>query len=165
MHAGAGRPPTARRAKETFMSDRSDTLPAMLRFEHFDIGYAHKLVHTMLTSEVDAFGRLSGDLNPLHMDEAFASRSPFGRRVVHGLLTAALVSAAHTELTGPGFAYVGQELRFLGPVFIGDTVTINVTVVEKKPAKRVLVMDTMVRNQDGKAVLSGLSALKEMRFD
>jgi 3-hydroxybutyryl-CoA dehydratase len=147
------------------MSHPQDVMPDMLRFEHFDIGYAYTLVHTMQRSEVDAFGHLSGDLNPLHMDDGFASRSPFGRRVVHGLLTAALVSTAHTALTGPGFAYVGQELRFLGPVFIGDTVTINVTVVGKKAAKRILVMDTMVRNQAGKAVLSGLSALKEMRFD
>jgi 3-hydroxybutyryl-CoA dehydratase len=67
-------------------------------------------------------------------------------------------------LTGPGFVYVGQELRFLGPVFIDDTIKIHVTVVEKKSAKRILVMDTMVRNQDGKPVLTGLSALKELRF-
>jgi 3-hydroxybutyryl-CoA dehydratase len=142
----------------------TDTHAALLGFDDMDIGHSHTLVHTLLDSEVDAFGRLSGDLNPLHMDEDFAGRSPFGRRVVHGLLTAALVSAAHTGLTGPGFAYVGQELRFLGPVYINDTVTITVTVVEKKPSKRVLVMDTMVRNQNGRAVLSGLSALKELRF-
>jgi acyl dehydratase len=136
----------------------------VLGFDDMDIGRSHTLVHTLLDYEVDAFGRLSGDLNPLHMDEEFAGRSPFGQRVVHGLLTAALVSAAHTGLTGPGFAYVGQELRFLGPVYINDTVTVTVTVVEKKPSKRVLVLDTMVRNQNGRAVLSGLSALKELRF-
>jgi 3-hydroxybutyryl-CoA dehydratase len=136
----------------------------MLRFDDIAIGRSHVLVHAMLESEVDAFGRLSGDLNPLHMDEDFAAHSPFGRRVVHGLLTAALVSTAHTQLTGPGFAYVGQELRFLGPAFIGDTLTITLTVVERKPGKRILVLDTMVRNQDGVAVLSGLSALKELRF-
>lgn len=140
------------------------THPEVFGFDDMDIGRSHTLVHTLLDSEVDAFGRLSGDLNPLHMDEEFAGRSPFGQRVVHGLLTAALVSAAHTGLTGPGFAYVGQELRFLGPVYINDTVTVTVTVVEKKPSKRVLVLDTMVRNQNGRAVLSGLSALKELRF-
>jgi acyl dehydratase len=139
-------------------------LPYMLRFDDIAIGRCQVLVHTMEEREVDTFGHLSGDLNPLHMDTAFAARSPFGRRVVHGLLTAALVSTAHTELTGPGFAYVGQELRFLGPVFIGDTVRISVTVVEKKPTKRVIVMDTMVRNQRGEPVLIGLSALKELRF-
>jgi acyl dehydratase len=147
------------------MSAQPNNWPALLRFEDVDIGRTQVIVHTVTEAEVNAFGRLSGDLNPLHMDDAFAECSPFGRRVVHGLLTAALVSAAHTELTGPGFAYVGQELRFLGPVYIGDTVTINVCVVEKKPAKRILVMDTTVRNQQGRVVLSGLSALKELRFD
>ncbi|SAK73266.1 bifunctional enoyl-CoA hydratase/phosphate acetyltransferase [Caballeronia hypogeia] len=147
------------------MNANTPNLPGLLRFDDVDIGRTQTIVHTVTEAEVDAFGRLSGDLNPLHMENAFAERSPFGRRVVHGLLTAALVSAAHTELTGPGFAYVGQELRFLGPVYIGDTVTINVCVVEKKPAKHILVMDTTVRNQQGRVVLSGLSALKELRFD
>ncbi|REG49838.1 acyl dehydratase [Paraburkholderia sp. BL6669N2] len=137
----------------------------MLRFDDIQIGRCQTLVHTIAESDVNAFGHLSGDLNPLHMDQAFAARSPFGQRVAHGLLTAALVSTTHTGLTGPGFVYVGQELRFLGPVFIDDTIRIHVTVVEKKPAKRILVMDTMVRNQDGKPVLSGLSALKELRFE
>ncbi|SAK84931.1 bifunctional enoyl-CoA hydratase/phosphate acetyltransferase [Caballeronia calidae] len=147
------------------MSAQPNNWPALLRFDDVEIGRAQVNVHSVTEAEVNAFGHLSGDLNPLHMEDAFAECSPFGRRVVHGLLTAALVSAAHTELTGPGFAYVGQELRFLGPVYIGDTVTINVCVVEKKPAKHILVMDTTVRNQQGRVVLSGLSALKELRFD
>ncbi|MDR5835410.1 MaoC family dehydratase [Caballeronia sp. LZ034LL] len=147
------------------MSAEPNNWPALLRFDDAEIGRTQVIVHTVTEAEVNAFGHLSGDLNPLHMSDAFAGCSPFGRRVVHGLLTAALVSAAHTQLTGPGFAYVGQELRFIGPVYIGDTVTINVCVVEKKPAKRILVMDTTVRNQQGRVVLSGLSALKELRFD
>ncbi|SAL86501.1 bifunctional enoyl-CoA hydratase/phosphate acetyltransferase [Caballeronia arvi] len=147
------------------MNAQPNNWPALLRFDDVEIGRTQVNVQTVTEAEVNAFGHLSGDLNPLHMEDAFAECSPFGRRVVHGLLTAALVSAAHTELTGPGFAYVGQELRFLGPVYIGDTVTINVCVVEKKPAKHILVMDTTVRNQQGRVVLSGLSALKELRFD
>lgn len=147
------------------MSAQPNDPYALLRFDDVEIGRIQTIVHTVTEAEVNAFGHLSGDLNPLHMEQSFAERSPFGQRVVHGLLTAALVSAAHTHLTGPGFAYVGQELRFLGPVYIGDTVTINVCVVEKKPAKRVLVMDTTVRNQHGRVVLSGLSALKELKFD
>lgn len=133
-------------------------------FGRFQIGRKHTVQRTFTEKEVDAFGYLSGDLNPLHMDDEFASHSPFGRRVVHGLLTAAVVSRVHTELTGPGFAYVGQELRFLKPVFIGDTITVEVTVIGKKEAKRILIMDTMVRKQTGEAVLSGLSAYKHLRF-
>ena len=137
---------------------------SFLRFEEVEIGRRQRLERTMTASDVDKFGYLSGDLNPLHMDEEFASRTPFGRRVVHGLLTGALVSTTHTQLTGPGFAYVGQELKFLGPVFIGDTLHVEVTVVGKKDAKRILILDTMVKKQTGDKVLSGLSALKELRF-
>jgi acyl dehydratase len=135
-----------------------------LRFEDVEIGRRQRLERTMTASDVDQFGHLCGDLNPLHMDEEFASRTPFGRRVVHGLLTGALVSTTHTQLTGPGFAYVGQELRFLGPVFIGDTLNVEVTVVGKKDAKRILILDTVVSKQTGDKVLAGLSALKELRF-
>lgn len=133
-------------------------------YDTMDIGKKHTVIRYITKEEVDTFGHFSGDLNPLHMNEEFAGHSPFRQRVVHGILTAAFVSRAHTELTGPGFAYVGQELRFLGPVFIDDTITVEVTVVGKKEAKRILIMDTMVRKQDGTAVLSGLSALKELRF-
>jgi acyl dehydratase len=136
----------------------------LLSFDDVEIGRKHTLARTMTAADVDAFGHLSGDLNPLHMDEGFASRSPFRRRVVHGLLTGALVSTTHTQLTGPGFAYVGQELKFLGPVFIGDTLTVEVTVVGKKDAKRILILDTVVSKQTGDKVLAGLSALKELRF-
>ncbi|UPK07945.1 MaoC family dehydratase [Bradyrhizobium sp. 170] len=133
-------------------------------FSKFEIGRTHAVTRTFTETEVDTFGYLSGDLNPLHMDDEFASRSPFGRRVVHGLLTAAVVSRTYTQLTGPGFAYVGQELRFLKPVFIGDKITAKVTIVGKKETKRILILDTMVRKQTGEAVLSGLSAYKYLRF-
>jgi acyl dehydratase len=133
-------------------------------FGKFQIGRKHTVARAFTEKEVDTFGYLSGDLNPLHMDGEFASHSPFGRRVVHGLLTAAVISRVHTELTGPGFAYVGQELRFLKPVFIDDRITVEVTIVGKKEAKRILILDTMVRKQTGEAVLSGLSALKHLRL-
>jgi acyl dehydratase len=138
---------------------------ALLRFDDLSIGRQHALERRFSEADVDTFARLSGDLNPLHMDSDFAGCTPFGQRVVHGLLTGALVSTAHTQLTGPGFVYVGQELRFFGPVFIGDRVEVRVTIVNKKPGKRILVLDTMVRNQRGEQVLAGLSALKELRFE
>jgi 3-hydroxybutyryl-CoA dehydratase len=136
----------------------------LLSFDDVEIGRKHSIQRTMTAADVDAFGHLCGDLNPLHMDEEFAARTPFRRRVVHGLLTGALVSTTHTQLTGPGFAYVGQELKFLGPVFIGDTLNVEVTVVAKKDAKRILILDTVVSKQTGDKVLAGLSALKELRF-
>lgn len=137
---------------------------SFLSFDDVEIGRKQRLERTMSAADVEAFGYLSGDLNPLHMDEEFASRTPFGKRVVHGLLTGALVSTTHTQLTGPGFAYVGQELKFLGPVFVGDTLSVEVTVVGKKDAKRILILDTVVTKQTGDKVLAGLSALKELKF-
>ena len=136
----------------------------LLTFEDVQIGRKHSATRAFSAEEVDAYGHLSGDLNPLHMDQEFASHSPFGRRVVPGILTAGMVSMAHTELTGPGFAYVGQELRFPEPLFIGETVICEVTVVGKKEAKQILILDTMVRKKSGEAVLSGLSALKKLKF-
>jgi 3-hydroxybutyryl-CoA dehydratase len=96
------------------------------------------------------------------MDDDFASRTPFGRRVVHGMFTAAIISTTHSNLTGPGFVYVGQELNFKGPVHIGDTITVTLTVVGKKEEKGILMLETVVTNQDGKPVLQGKSALMEL---
>lgn len=136
----------------------------MRRIEDLGPGTREVTVRTISADDVDDFGRISGDLNPVHMDQAFAATTPFGRRVSHGLLTGAIVSATHTNLTGPGFVYLGQELNFRAPVHIGDTLTATVTVVEVKAAKRVLVLQTVVTKQDGTRVLDGRSALKEMAF-
>lgn len=100
----------------------------------------------------------------MHMDQAFAATTPFGQRVAHGLLTGAIVSTTHTKLTGPGFVYIGQELTFRAPVFIGDTLTVSITVVEVKQAKRILMLESVVAKQDGTRVMDGCSALKEMNF-
>ncbi|MEK7753662.1 MAG: MaoC family dehydratase [Acidobacteriota bacterium] len=121
-------------------------------------------MRTITAEDVDRFAQISGDLNPIHLDAEFAATTPFGRRVAHGLLTGAIVSATHTNLTGPGFVYLGQELNFRAPVHIGDTLTATVTVIEIKAAKRVLVLETVVTKQDGTRVLDGRSALKEMAF-
>jgi 3-hydroxybutyryl-CoA dehydratase len=136
----------------------------LLTFEEIQIGRKHSVVRAFTAAEVEAYADLSGDIDPLHMDEEFAARSPFGRRVVPGILTAGMVSMVHTRLTGPGFASVGQELRYPEPLFIGETVTCEVTVIGKKEAKQILILDTMVRKKNGKAVLSGLSALKKLKL-
>jgi len=134
----------------------------MRRIEDLGPGTREVTVRTITADDVDRFAQISGDLNPIHLDAGFAATTPFGRRVAHGLLTGAIVSATHTNLTGPGFVYLGQELNFRAPVHIGDTLTATVTVVEVKAAKRVLVLETVVTNQDGTRVLDGGSALKEM---
>lgn len=133
------------------------------RFEEFKIGIKEVVTRTITEEDVNTFGKLSGDLNPLHMDDIFASKTVFGRRVVHGMFTAALISTTHTKLTDPGYVYVGQDLNFKAPVFIDDTLTVTLTVVDKKYEKRILVIEAVVTNQDNKIVIQGKSALMELK--
>lgn len=132
------------------------------KLDDIEIGRQEVTIRTITEEDVNVFGHFSGDLNPLHMEDEFASKTPFGRRVVHGMFTAAIVSTTHTNLTGPGFVYVGQELNFKGPAHIGDTLTVSLTVIGKKEEKGILICETTVTNQDGKLILQGKSALKEL---
>lgn len=140
------------------------TSPSILDFDDIQVGRTQVLTRTVTEIDVGVFEALSGDNNPLHMDDGFAAGTVFGRRVVHGLFVGALISTTHTRLTGAGFVYVGQELRFLAPVFIGDTLSVEVVVTEKKDAKRIIIMQTSVQKHGGGRVLEGRSALKELQF-
>ena len=103
--------------------------------------------------------RISGDTNPLHLDEEFASRTMFESRIAHGMLTASLVSTVlGTRLPGPGAVYVNQSLRFLAPVRIGDTVIARASVKELDADKRRVHMTTVCTVGD-KKVLDGEAVL------
>ncbi len=112
---------------------------------------------TKITSrEVELFAEATGDRNPVHLDEAVASRSQFGGRIAHGMLTAGLVSAAIAQrLPGPGSIYLGQTLRFTRPVRIGDTVTVKLEILEVNNAKRRVRLATICTNQNGESVMDG----------
>lgn len=102
---------------------------------------------------------MTTDHNPLHLDEEYAKKTLFGRRIAHGMISAGLISAVlGTKLPGEGTIYMGQELKFKRPVFIGDTVTAWVEVVEKDDAKKRLVLHTWVEKQDGTVVTDGQAA-------
>src|SRR6476619_4587932 len=108
--------------------------PRMLRllaFEDLHVGMRESLMKTVMDSDVVGFARLSGDDNPLHLCEVYASETRFGQRIAHGLYTASLISAVlGTRLPGPGAVYVSQTLNFRAPVRIGDTVEVTVAVAE-----------------------------------
>ncbi|MDR1545698.1 MAG: MaoC family dehydratase [Deltaproteobacteria bacterium] len=112
---------------------------------------------TIVTAElIEAFALATGDLNPVHLDEAYAARSFFRRRVAHGLLPASLAAALlGTELPGPGTIYLSQSLEFQNPVFPGDAITARVEVCEKVDESRKLKMRTTAVKQDGRPVLDG----------
>lgn len=125
-----------------------------------EVGQTASLSKTFQDSDVRAFANLSLDINPIHLDDAYARETQFGRRIVHGMLTGGLVSAVlGTKLPGPGAIYLQQTLKFLAPVFIGDTVTATVQIVSVRAHKPVVTLDTVCRNQDGLVVLEGEAVL------
>ncbi len=98
-------------------------------FEELQIGMEASLVHTVSGDAISAFAQISGDLNPIHLDEAYAKETHFRRRIAHGMLSAAYISAVFgTKLPGPGCIYISQTLNFKAPVHIGDHVTATVKI-------------------------------------
>lgn len=121
-----------------------------------EVGDTASLAKTITDEDVQMFARATGDLNPLHLDEGYAGRSRFGRRVAHGMLSAGMISAVlGTELPGPGTIYLGQSLKFLAPVYIGDAITATVTLTEYHRDKGRMTFQTVCTNQDGTEVVSG----------
>ena len=102
------------------------------------------------------FAELSGDRNPIHLDEGFAQKSRFGRRIAHGMIPASLISAViGNSLPGPGTIYLGQTLQFLAPVFVDEAVTARVTVTAIKESKPIATLETVCENQKGELVVKG----------
>src|SRR5262245_22870151 len=106
-------------------------------FEDLILGMEAHYVRRVAESDLDTFAALTGDCNPIHLDEDFAAQSIFKGRIAHGMLTATYISAIlGTMLPGPGAIYISQSLNFRGPVRIGDEVTATARVVELYPEKR-----------------------------
>ena len=124
------------------MSDKAFEQQHGYFLEDICIGMTAVYEKTITEADVTLFAGVSGDTNPLHLNEAFASRTRFGRRIVHGMLTTSLWSTlVGTRLPGPGAAYMSQELKFIKPVYLGDTVTARMTVREINFKKQRVYLD------------------------
>jgi 3-hydroxybutyryl-CoA dehydratase len=120
------------------------------------VGDSESVTRTITESDVEKFAGISGDNNPVHLDEEYASTTRFGKRIAHGVLVAGLISATiGTRIPGHGAIYAGQCLRFLRPVFLGDTITATVTILDYDRDRGKMLLDTICRNQDGEMVLAG----------
>ncbi len=129
-------------------------------FDEITLGERASLTRTASERDIALFAAVSGDVNPAHMDPVFAAGDRFGHVIVHGLWTAALVSAVlGTRLPGPGTIYLGQELRFRRPVQPGDEITASVVVTEKDAVKGIVKLDTECTQRDGTVVLSGVATV------
>lgn len=120
------------------------------------VGNTASISRTITDKDIVAFAELSGDHNPVHLDEAFAQTTRFGRRIAHGMLGASLISAVlGTELPGKGSIYLSQTLQFLGPVYIDDTIAARVTVQKVREDKAIVTLETVCENQRGETVIKG----------
>jgi 3-hydroxybutyryl-CoA dehydratase len=123
---------------------------------NFSIGDSAELTKTIQQSDIHAFADVTGDHNPVHVDETFAKTTRFGRTIAHGMLSASLISATlASKLPGEGSVYLGQTLQFVAPVFPGDEITARVTVKEIREDKPILKLETVCINQHGKTVILG----------
>jgi phosphate acetyltransferase/phosphate butyryltransferase len=125
-------------------------------FDEIAVGDTASFERTLSTEDIQLFAVLSGDVNPQHLDAEYAASTRFQGVIAHGMLGGALISAVlGTRLPGPGTIYLGQTLKFLAPVRVGDTLRVSVTVTVRDEAKKRLKLACSCTNQDGVAVISG----------
>lgn len=125
-------------------------------FDELKPGDSASLIRTLGERDIQLFAVMSGDVNPAHVDAEYAKSDMFHKVIGHGMWTGALISTVlGTMLPGPGTIYLGQSLRFLHPVGLGDTVTVTVRVAQLHPEHRRVTLDCQVVNQDGQLVVSG----------
>jgi 3-hydroxybutyryl-CoA dehydratase len=115
----------------------------------------------LVTDElIRKFADVSGDYNPIHLDEDAASKTRFGRRIAHGMLSGAFISAVlGYEFSERSIVYLSQTLKFTAPVFIGDTVTATATVTKIREDKPIITLETICTNQNGDVLVKGEAAV------
>lgn len=131
-------------------------------YDEINIGDEASISKVITDKDIVKFSEVSLDKNPLHLDEEFAEKTIFGKRIAHGFLGASLISAVlGTKLPGINTIYMSQSLKFLAPVFIGDELTATVKVSEKRDDKKMITFETTVVNSEGKKVISGEAIVKK----
>jgi 3-hydroxybutyryl-CoA dehydratase len=135
-------------------------LTAFILGGKMEIGMSASRTLEVTAEAIDLFAQASGDRNPIHLDEDYASQTQFGKRIAHGMLTVSVISSIlGNDLPGEGSIYLGQEVKFKAPVFIGDTITATVELIKFREDKRIATFRTYATNQDGKTVLDGEAVL------
>jgi 3-hydroxybutyryl-CoA dehydratase len=131
-----------------------------LTIKELSIGDKAYFQKTITETDVYLYAGITGDLNPAHINQVEAEKTMFQGRIAHGMLTAGLVSAViGMQLPGPGSIYLGQELKFMAPVRIGDTIKAEVEVIEKLDEKNRIKLSTICTNQNGVEVLIGVATI------
>jgi len=123
---------------------------------NFKLGDTATITKTITDDDIRAFADLLGDNNSVHLDDEFAKKTRFGRRIAHGMLSASLISTAiGTKLPGAGAIYLSQSFRFMAPVYPGDTITASVTISQIRDDKPIITLETICSNQQDQIVVKG----------
>lgn len=127
-----------------------------LTIDDLTVGQQARFSKTVSETDVYLYAGISGDFNPAHVNQAYAETTAFKTRIAHGMLAAGFISnVLGNQLPGPGTIYISQNLTFLAPVAIGDTVTATVEVVEILAEKKRVRLKTVCTNQEGREILAG----------
>jgi phosphate butyryltransferase len=147
--------------RTTLMNSDDVDLLENRTFGELAVGDSASIVRTVTATDVQLFAAVTGDLNPAHLDPAFAATDIFHRVIVHGMWGAGLISSAlGVKLPGPGTIYLDQSLDFVRPVNVGDTITATVTVIEKRPEHQVVILDCRCVSQRDEVVITGRATVK-----
>ncbi len=139
-----------------FESDEKPTYPLGLSYDELELGMSASFTKTISETDVYLFAGISGDFNPIHVNEPFAKTTPFGTRIAHGALAQSLIAPVlGMKLPGLGTVALEVTVRFKAPTFFGDTITAKATVAEKLEKHRFVRLDCLWTNQDGKVVATG----------
>jgi len=124
------------------------------------VGDEFRRSRTVSAELIENFAELSGDHNPIHLDDEFAGRTRFGKRIAHGMLSGAFISGVlGYELAERKVVYLSQTMKFTAPVHIGDTVTVTATVKAIRDDRGIVTLETVCTNQDGTVVVTGEAVL------
>lgn len=135
-----------------------------MTIDQLKIGDQASFSKTIAESDVYMFAGITGDMNPAHINKVEAENGLFHGQVAHGMLVASLISTVlGMQLPGPGTIYMGQELKFVYPVYLGDTITAKAVVESIDPVKKMIRMKTTCINQNGETVIEGYANARPPR--
>jgi len=123
------------------------------------VGYTSRISVKITEEMVEDFARISGDRNPIHMDEEFAKTTRFKKRIAHGMLAASFISRALNEAIGKGGVYLSQTLKFTNPIYIGETIHVNLKVTAFREEKGFASVETTVTDDSGAVLVKGEAML------
>lgn len=131
-----------------------------MNYSDLKIGMNAVVTKTITETDIILFAGISMDNNPAHTNEEYAKNTMFKHRIAHGMLSVGLISAAlGTKLPGEGSIYLSQDVKFVAPVYVGDTISANVEIIQLIPEKNRVILKTDCVNQNGTLVITGKATL------